>query len=72
MADRPQGRTRYDELVEEIGRMIDRRVGEAVGPLLRRIEELERRGADPGRRAPPGAADEPEAVPLTPPPVPEA
>ncbi len=43
MVDQPQGRTRDDDLVEKIDEMIVDRVDEAIAPLLRQFEALERR-----------------------------
>ena len=43
MVDQPQGRTRYDDLVEKIDEMIVDRGDEAIAPLLRQFEALERR-----------------------------
>ncbi len=43
MVDQPQGRTRYDDLVEKIDEMLADRVDEAIAPLLRQFEALERR-----------------------------
>ena len=43
MVDQPQGRTRYDDLVEKIDEIIAERVDEAITPLLRQFAALERR-----------------------------
>ncbi len=55
MVDQPQGRTRYDDLVEKIDEMLADRVDEAIAPLLRQFEALERRVTELERTGQDGA-----------------
>ncbi len=63
MVDQPQGRTRYDDLVEKIDEMLADRVDEVIAPLLRQFEALERRVTELERPVQPVILTEPETPP---------
>ncbi len=65
MVDQPQGRTRYDDLVEKIDEMLADRVDEAIAPLLRQFEALERRVTELERPVQPVILTEPDAPPAS-------
>ncbi len=66
MAEQPQGRTRYDELVDKIDEMIVERIDEAIAPLIRQFAALERRIAELERQVRSATAMETETPPVTP------
>ncbi len=66
MAEQPQGRTRYDELVDKIDEMIAERIDEAIAPLIRQFAALERRVSELERPVRPGTPMEPERPPTSP------